>query len=134
MATAARDQASDGDSYMLLTKPYSEQFVTVNETSHLFHVDRASRKKFAQSYYGNPGSIFILCRNWIPEDKTHLKLIKDLRLGVPVPTTSSPLGIGWAGWMMECTEVFEGSITFMNGETIETLLKERAGIANSPCA
>ncbi|CAK1358707.1 unnamed protein product [Cercospora beticola] len=57
--------------------------ISVNEKlPHLLHVDRCSREKFAKSYFGHPGSIFIFCGiapNQICIQSSHFDLIPVLR-------------------------------------------------------
>ncbi|PIA89101.1 hypothetical protein CB0940_06719 [Cercospora beticola] len=116
-----------------LAQGYSKEIVTVNEIPYLLHVDRASRNKFARSFYGNPDSLFIVSRCSNPGVITHLKLVKNIHMGID----------RWGGGIVdrycrravvEWTGKSEHSICFLYPEDIEALLKKRAGIANSASA
>ncbi|GIZ41102.1 hypothetical protein CKM354_000441800 [Cercospora kikuchii] len=111
------------------TKAYSEEVVTINEIPHLLHVDRASREKFAQSFYGNPDSLFVVSLGSIPGENTHLKLVKDLRVGVG-RYGDGVLDRYWRRVVVERTGRPEQSIPFIDCEDIEALLEERAAVAD----
>lgn len=69
------------------------------DSIHLLHVDRASRKQFARSYYGGSGAVFIspwisksvisgpphdTCHIWLSSlPKDHRAMIRDVRIVLP---------------------------------------------------
>lgn len=114
-----------------LAQGYSKEIVTVNDMPCLLHVDRASRKKFAESFYGNPNSLFIFSHYRLPVAKAHLKLVNDLRIGVQifVGVPSRRERRSFARYTQRNAE----SIPFIGCKEIETLLRERAGAIHEQC-
>ncbi|PPJ60190.1 hypothetical protein CBER1_10118 [Cercospora berteroae] len=111
---------------------YSKKIVTVDEIPHLFHVDRASRKKYAESFYGNPSSVFVISLGWTPKRLAHLRLVKNLRV-------SCGRGRGVLHRMRrrrtaEYLGTSEQSISFISYQGIEALLEKRAGVTGEACA
>lgn len=111
--------------YQGLAKIYPKELVTVNEISHLLHIDRASRNKFAESFYGNPDSLFVVPRRSAAGIKTYLKLVKNLHIGVMWP--GGRPNHWWRRDVAEWSERPERSIPFISYDKIVALLKERAG-------
>ncbi|GIZ41103.1 hypothetical protein CKM354_000441900 [Cercospora kikuchii] len=110
------------------TKHYSQQAVEVNERPpHLLHVDRASRQKFAKSFYGNPDSTFIFSTGHFPvREKPFMGLMQDIRLIVwndygALNSHKQGRIAKWAGLSTEDVDL----ISYMN---IPALLNKRLGV------
>lgn len=111
------------------TKQYSEQVVSINERiPHLLHVDRASRQKFAESYYGDPDSIFLFSMgcSFPAKENPFLSLMPDVRL------------ITWhhvahfnqdrRACLAESAEIPAGGIDFIFHKDIPALVNKRIGV------
>lgn len=111
---------------------HSKKIVTVNEVPHLFHVDRASRKKYAESFYGNPSSVFVITLGWTPKRLAHLRLVKNLRM-----SCGRGRGVLYRMHRRRTAEYLgtsEQSISFITYKEIEALLEKRAGVTGEACA
>ncbi|PPJ60191.1 hypothetical protein CBER1_10119 [Cercospora berteroae] len=109
------------------TKHHSQRIVAVNESiPHLLHVDRTSRQKFAESYYGNPNSIFLFSNGLVPvREKPFLRLMKDVRL--ILWCNSLVLLVYGRKCIAEGAGISAGSIGLISYEDISGLLNKRVG-------
>lgn len=115
-----------------LAQGYSNDMVTVNEIPHLLHVDRASRKKFAESFYGNPNSRFVVSPSWIAQFPTHKKLVKNLHLDVG-RWASGFYDRQWWRFIAQHVARYAQNISFISYKGIEALLEKSAGVTGEAC-
>ncbi|CAK1358715.1 unnamed protein product [Cercospora beticola] len=112
------------------TKHYSRRVVAVNEKiPHLLHVDRASRQKFAESYYGNPNSIFLFSGLEPVRQKSFLRLVKDVRL--ILWCNSEVLAVYGRDRIAEWAGISAESIGLISHDDISALLTKRVGCAEN---
>ncbi|PPJ60203.1 hypothetical protein CBER1_10120 [Cercospora berteroae] len=104
---------------------------------NMFRVDRASRRKFAKSYFSGEDSTFIFCVGYCTRDclegmSYHRLLIKNVLWSCeptqPVPSTqASKLAKHYHSWWLEKSPK---TFKFITYDEIEALVKKRAGIAD----